>query len=381
VAEEDKSQERTEQATPKRLKEARERGQVPRSRELNTMVMLLAGSGGLLIMGEQLLEGVSALLRRGWVLERALVFDTRVLAQRLAALVQDALVTIAPLLALLFAAALAGPALIGGWSFSAQSLGFKWEKLDPVKGLGRIFAWRGLMELTKTLVKFVLVGAVSAVLLWQLAGPLLSLGAQPLESAMGLAARLLSWSFLGLSAVLILIALVDVPFQLWDHARQLKMTRQEVRDELKETDGRPEVKGRIRALQREMAQRRMMEEVPKADVVIVNPTHFAVALRFDRHMSAPRVVAKGADLIAARIRGIAQQHDVAVFSAPPLARALYHSTELGQEIPAALYVAVAQVLAYVYQLRSSVQGLGPEPAPPQDLPVAQGDTDLEEGTT
>jgi flagellar biosynthetic protein FlhB len=375
VAEEDKSQERTEQATPKRLKEAQERGQVPRSRELNTMVMLLAGSGGLLLMGEQLLDGVTALLRRGWALEPALVFDPRMLARSLATLVQDALVTIAPLLLLLFVAALAGPTLIGGWSFSAQSLGFKWEKLDPVKGLGRIFAWRGFMELTKTLVKFVLVGAISAVLLWQLAGPLLALGTQPLELAMGHAARLLSWSFLGLSAVLILIALVDVPFQLWDHARQLRMTRQEVRDELKETDGRPEVKSRIRSMQREMAQRRMMEEVPKADVVIVNPTHVAVALRFDRNMSAPRVVAKGADLIAARIRGIAQGHDVAVFSAPPLARALYRSTALGQEIPEALYVAVAQVLAYVYQLRSSVHSSGPAPAPPQDLPVPEGYVD------
>ncbi len=369
MADQDRSQERTEQATPKRLKEARERGQVPRSRELNTMIMLLTGSGGLLMLGEGLLDRLIALTQRGWSLERALIFDNRALTAMLGLAVGDALWSLAPFFLLVTVAALLGPIMLGGWSFSVQSLSFKWEKLDPVKGLGRIFAWRGLMEFLKTLAKFVVVTVIAGFLLWQLADHLLALSNEPLNQAIAHAAQLLGWSFLGLSAMLILLAAVDVPFQLWDHSRQLKMTRQEVKDELKETDGRPEVKSRIRNLQREMAQRRMMEEVPKADVVIVNPTHYAVALRFDYKMNAPTVVAKGADLVAFQIRKVAQQHTVTVFSAPPLARALYHSTELNREIPVGLYVAVAQVLAYVYQLRSAQDGEGVEPAEPTDLQI------------
>ena len=369
MADQDRSQERTEQATPKRLKEARERGQVARSRELNTMIMLLTGSGGLLMLGEGLLDRLIALTQRGWSLERALIFDNRALTAILGLAVGDALWSLAPFFFLVTVAALLGPIMLGGWSFSVQSLSFKWEKLDPVKGLGRIFAWRGLMEFLKTLAKFVVVTVIAGLLLWQLADHLLALSNEPLNQAIAHAAQLLGWSFLGLSAMLILLAAVDVPFQLWDHSRQLKMTRQEVKDELKETDGRPEVKSRIRNLQREMAQRRMMEEVPKADVVIVNPTHYAVALRFDYKMNAPTVVAKGADLVAFQIRKVAQQHTVTVFSAPPLARALYHSTELNREIPVGLYVAVAQVLAYVYQLRSAQDGEGVEPAEPTDLPI------------
>ena len=369
MADQDRSQERTEQATPKRLKEARERGQVPRSRELNTMIMLLTGSSGLLILGESVLDRLILLTQRGWSLERAVIFDDRALSAMLGLAVGDALWSLAPFLVLVSMAALLGPIVLGGWSFSFKSLSFKWEKLDPVKGLGRIFAWRGLMEFLKTLVKFAVVTLIAGFLLWQLADHILALSNEPLKQAIAHAAQLIGWSFFGLSAVLIVLAAVDVPFQLWDHSRQLKMTRQEVKDELKETDGRPEVKSRIRNLQREMAQRRMMEEVPKADVVIVNPTHYAVALRFDYKMKAPTVVAKGADLVSFQIRKVAQQHSVTIFSAPPLARALYYSTELNKEIPVGLYVAVAQVLAYVYQLKSAQHGEGVAPAEPTDLPI------------
>lgn len=369
MADQDRSQERTEQATPKRLQEARERGQVPRSRELNTMIMLLTGSGGLLMLGEGLLDRLILLTQRGWTLERAVIFDDRALPAMLGLAVGDALWSLAPFLVLVSVAALLGPIALGGWSFSVKSLGFKWEKLDPIKGLGRIFAWRGLMEFLKTLVKFAVVSLIAGFLLWQLADHLLALSNEPLKQAIAHAAQLIGWSFFGFSSVLILLAAADVPFQLWDHSNQLKMTRQEVKDELKETDGRPEVKSRIRSLQREMAQRRMMEEVPKADVVIVNPTHYAVALRFDYKMKAPTVVAKGADLVAFQIRKVAQHHTVTIFSAPPLARALYHSTELNKEIPVGLYVAVAQVLAYVYQLKSAQNGEAVAPAEPTDLPI------------
>jgi flagellar biosynthetic protein FlhB len=269
----------------------------------------------------------------------------------------------------LFVVALLVPASIGGWSFSTKSLAPNLEKLDPIKGLGRIFGWRGLMELAKALAKFLLIAAVAGALIMYMAPQLLQLGDEPLRRALAHAGGILGLSFVVLSAALIVIAAVDVPFQLWQHAKQLRMTRQEVKDEFKETEGRPEVKGRIRQLQREMAQRRMMEEVPKADVVVTNPTHFAVALKYDRKMNAPKVVAKGVDLVAANIRGIAEQHEITMFEAPPLARALYYSTDLGQEIPAGLYVSVAQVLAYVYQLKTAHGAGETAPAPPADLPV------------
>ncbi|MEN8128928.1 MAG: flagellar biosynthesis protein FlhB [Pseudomonadota bacterium] len=374
MAEQDSSQERTEQATPKRQKEAREQGQVPRSRELNTMLVLVAGSASLLIMGDGLIRQIMSLMQRSLTIDRLVLSDIHALPQVLAGTVLDALLILGPLFGVLFIAVLLAPALMGGWSFSVKALGFKWSKLDPIKGLGRIFAWRGLMELGKTLAKFVLLAGVSGIVIWQFFGELLALGSEPLLQGLSHAGKLLTWTFLGLSTVLVIIALIDVPFQLWEHHRQLKMTRQEIKDESKETEGRPEVKQRIRNLQREMAQRRMMEEVPKADVIIVNPTHFAVGLKFGERMSAPKVIAKGGDLVAARIRELAEQNGVLVFTAPPLARALFHSAELDQEIPSDLYVAVAQVLAYVYQLRNVTVPGKPRPRPPADLPVPDGYT-------
>lgn len=369
MAEEDKSQERTEQATPKRQKEAREQGQVPRSRELNTMILLLAGATSLFMMGEGLLRQIVELMQRSLSIERQSLMDVRSLPLTLAATVLDALVILAPLLLILLLAAIVAPLMLGGISFSAKSISFKWSKLDPIKGFGRIFAWRGLMELGKTLAKFTFVAAASALLLWQLLGTFMNLGSESVYQGLAHVGALLLWAFLLLSGALLLIVVIDVPFQIWDHSQRLKMTRQEVRDEMKETEGQPEVRQKIRNLQREMAQRRMMEEVPKADVVIVNPTHYAVALRFSQKMNAPRVVAKGSDLVAGRIREIAEKNEVLIFSAPPLARALYFNTDLGKEIPTGLYLAVAQVLAYVYQLRNVRAGGGEPPALPTELPV------------
>jgi flagellar biosynthetic protein FlhB len=366
---EDRTQERTERATPKRRKEAREKGQVPRSRELNTTLVLLAGSVGLVFMGSSLVGNLKSLVHKGLSIERGALFNTGALPATLWSSLCDALIILSPLFVLLLSAALIGPVVLGGWAFSAKAIQLNLGKLNPVKGLGRIFGWRGLMELAKTLAKFAVVTTISGLLLWSLAGRLLMLGDEPLRQGLAHVGQLLTWSFLGLSAVLMLIAMIDVPFQLWEHSRELKMTRQEVRDEMKETEGRPEVRGRIRQLQREMAQRRMMEEVPRADVVIVNPSHYAVALRFNYNMKAPTVVAKGTDLVAGRIRQLAEQHNVVVFSAPPLARALHNSTKLNQEIPAGLYIAVAQVLAYVYQLKNTDSEPNTVPQPPPDLPV------------
>jgi flagellar biosynthetic protein FlhB len=362
-------QERTEQATPKRLREAREKGQVPRSKELNSMALLMAAGGGFLLMGESILTGIQDILSNGLAIEHARTMDKYTVVEVFGNTLLQSLLVLAPIFLLLTVVVIMTPLGLGGWSFSTKAISFKWEKLDPIKGVGRIFALRGLMELIKVLAKFVLVAAISAMILWSLIDEILGLGAESLKPALAHAANLCGWSFLASSSVLIIIAVIDVPFQLWQHAKQLKMTKQEVKDEAKETDGRPEVKGRIRALQQELSQRRMMEAVPEADVVITNPTHYAIALRYDQHnMQAPVVVAKGADLVAARIRMLADQHSVAIVSAPPLARALFASTELNQEIPAGLYVAVANVLSYVYQLNAIE--IGDEmPEQPTDLPI------------
>jgi len=362
-------QERTEQATPKRLREAREKGQVPRSKELNSMALLMAGAGGFLLMGETVLTGMQDILSNGLAIENVRNMDKYSVVEILGSTLVQSLLVVAPIFLLLTVVVIMTPVGLGGWSFSTKAISFKWEKIDPIKGVGRIFAWRGLMELVKVLAKFGLVAAISAMILWSLIDEILGLGAESLKPALAHVANLCGWSFLASSSALILIAAIDVPFQLWQHAKQLKMTKQEVKDEAKETDGRPEVKGRIRALQQELSQRRMMEAVPEADVVITNPTHYAIALRYDQYnMQAPVVVAKGADLVAARIRMLADQHSVAIVSAPPLARALYASTELNHEIPAGLYVAVANVLSYVYQLNAI--GTGDEmPEQPTDLPI------------
>ncbi len=372
MAENPSSEERTEQPTPKRLKDAREKGQVPRSRELNTLAVLLTSAAGLLLLGRGMSEDFARIMQRGFSLEREMVMDPAAVTQYLAASIGDGLLMVAPLFGLLLVAAVLGPLGLGGWSFSTKAIAFKAEKLNPLKGLGRIFSVKGLMELAKTLAKFLLVAAASAAILWSQVGELLSLSGEPVEQALAHAGTICLWAFLLISSVLILVALVDVPFQLWQHTKQLKMTFKEVKDEHKETEGSPEVKGRIRSIQREMAQRRMMKEVPDADVVITNPTHYAVALRYEREgAGAPRVVAKGADLIALQIRTIAEASGVPVVSAPPLARALYALAELDQEIPAELYVAVAHILAYVYQLDAASSGRGEPLPPPEDLPVPE----------
>jgi flagellar biosynthesis protein FlhB len=364
-------QERTEQATPKRLQEAREKGQTVRSREMSTLAMLLMAAGAMFFLGAGLVNNLSALMRGGLHLNRTQVFDPTALTRLFGQSVFDALGALFPFFLLLVVVALGAPLLLGGWSFSGKALAFNWEKLDPIKGLGRLFSWHSGMELIKALVKCALIVAVLMLWLKHNAGAILNLGTEPLNAALAHAVNLLGWAFLMCSSTMIVIAAVDVPFQIWDHAKKLKMTRQEIRDEGKETDGNPQIKGRIRTLQREMAQRRMMAEVPKADVIITNPTHYAVALRYDQsRMRAPRLVAKGAGPIAQRIREVGAEHKVSIVSAPSLARAVYHSTDLNQEIPAGLYLAVAQVLAYVFQLRRRVENPDLQPAPlPDDLPI------------
>ncbi|QBQ53505.1 flagellar biosynthesis protein FlhB [Nitrosococcus wardiae] len=370
---ESSAQERTEQPTPKRQQEAREKGQVPRSRELNTTALLLSSALGLLLMGEFFLQGLAGLMRQGLRLERAQIFEPTAAILQFQQAIWEALKTIMPFLLLTLIAALAAPLLMGGWSFSLQALGFKWEKLDPLKGMKRVFGPQGWMELLKALVKFLLLGGVACVLFWYLGPDLIALGQQGLIPALFQLAHLIGWSFLALSASLGLIAAIDAPFQHWHHTRQLRMTPQEIKEEHKETEGSPELKARIRRVQREIAGRRMMAAIPQANVVVTNPTHYAVALDYQQDKGgAPRVVAKGADQVALKIRAVAAANKVPILSAPSLSRALYYSTELNQEIPAGLYVAVAQVLAYVFQLRRYQRQGGVKPTFfPDDLPIPE----------
>lgn len=367
------AQERTEQATPKRLQEAREHGEIARSRELSTVSVLLVAAVGLALLGPQLLFDLSELMRRSLSLPPIrFAAELPVVGHLMAALI-GALKSLAPLLALLCATAFLGPMALGGWIFSTRRLSPQWDKLDPIKGFKRLFAWHGLMELVKALGKFVLLTVVAALLLWQMSDRILTINAAPLRSALSQLSDLLMWTFLALCAALLVIAAVDVPFQIWNHARQLRMSRQELRDELKEAEGKPELRSRIRELQRAMARHRMIEAVPKADVVITNPQHYAVALRYQPGTAkAPRVVAKGSDWIAMRIQGIARRHGVPVVRSPALARAVYFSTRLDQEIPAGLYFAVAQIFAYVYALRQHPAGHTQDvPPPPVDLPIPE----------
>ena len=370
--ESDNGQEKTEQPTPKKLRDAKKKGQVPRSKELNSMTTMVFGAIGLLFMGGYMIGGISGFMTRGFTLSREDVFSSAAVIERLDMAVADALGSIAPFLFLMTAVAIFTPLLIGGWAFSLEAMAFKGDRINPIAGFKRIFSTKGLMELVKSMAKFLVVSAVAVVFLWSKSDEFLSLGSQSLTLALQNGAWLIGLSFLVVSSALILIAAIDVPFQLWDHAQKLKMTLQEVRDELKDTEGKPEVKSRVRQVQQEMAQRRMMEAVPEADVVITNPTHYAVALKYDHDsMSAPVVLAMGRDLVALKIREIAKFHEIEIFEAPPLARALYAGCKIDQEIPSQLYFAVAQVLAFVFQLRIAREQGGewperPDPYVPTD---------------
>ncbi|CAK0765267.1 Flagellar biosynthetic protein FlhB [Gammaproteobacteria bacterium] len=367
---EESDQERTEAATPRRLEEARERGQVPRSRELNTLVVTLTGAIALLIYGKQFVAALADLMRRGFSLTRGQAHDSLWLTRMFSELSLTALQDFTPLLILLVIAALVSPLALGGWSFSTEALGFKFERLNPIEGLKRLFSWQGLAELGKALIKFILIAWVGIWLLRRHFAELSNLGQGDLLVGIARLGEVLAWAFLFLAAVLVVIVAADIPFQLWEHSHGLKMTRQEVRDEVKESEGRPEVKGRIRQMQREMSKRRMMAEVPKADVVITNPTHYAVALCYDStKMGAPRVIAKGVDFLAIRIREIAKQAGVPLIAAPALARSLYHNVELDKEIPDGLFQAVAQILAFVYQLRKT--GIAPKTNTFDNLPIPE----------
>ncbi len=363
---------RTEQPTQKRLDDARAEGRIPRSRDLTAAAVMITAGIALKVSGDSVGTQLGRMMKAGLSIPREKLMDERLMAGAFGDLALMALYAVTPLLALTLVAAVGAPLVLGGWSFSAQALAPDFSRLDPMAGVARMVSLRSWVELAKSLGKFAIVGGAGVLVVWLNMEALMGLGREPVHAAIGHAMSIAGMALIALTCALVLIAAIDVPFQLWDYNRQMRMSREEIRQEHRESEGSPEIRGRIRALQREMAERRMMDDVPKADVIVVNPTHYAVALRYDdKTMRAPTVVAKGVDLMAARIREVASEHKVPIFEAPPLARALHRSVQIGDEIPADLYVAVAQVLTYIFQLRAARRDhLSPPALPKIDMPEA-----------
>ncbi|KPB68721.1 flagellar biosynthesis protein FlhB [Pseudomonas cannabina] len=370
MAENENGQDKTEDPTEKKVKDSRADGQIARSKELTTLVVMLMGSGGLLIFGSDIAEMMSALMRDNFTITRETLMDQSYMGKALLSSGLHALVVVLPFLIAMLLAALVGPILLGGWLFTAKPLMPKFSRMNPAAGLKRMFAPSALVELLKSLGKFLIILAVALAVLNSERKDLIAIAHEPLEQAMIHSLIVVGWSSFWMACGLAFIAAVDVPFMLYQAHKKLLMTKQEVRDEHKNSDGNPEVKQRIRQLQREMSQRRMMASIPEADVIITNPTHFAVALKYDPEQGgAPMLLAKGSDLVALKIREIGAHNQILILESAALARSIYYSTELDQEIPAGLYLAVAQVLAYVYQIRQFHAGQGKRPDPLGDVKI------------
>lgn len=358
------SGERSEDPTAKKLSDARNKGQIARSKELGTLFVLIGAAVSLIMVGESLVLALSNTMKRLFSMTREEVMDT----SQMFLLIADSIYAVALPLGWIFAivaiAAFVGNILLGGYNFSWSAIGPKASKLSPIAGFKRMLGPQAGIELIKSLLKFFVVLLVALALLTGLFTEIIALSLEAVPINFGHAVSMLLWMFLALACSLIIICVVDVPYQLWNHKKQLKMTKQEVKDEMKNAEGSPEIKGRIRRAQYEMSQRRMMQDVPSADVVITNPTHFSVALKYDPEQGgAPMMVAKGADEMAMHIRTIAKEHGVEIVQSPALARSLFYTAEVNEEIPEALFAAVAQILAFIFQLKMHRQGKGRQPTP------------------
>ena len=362
--------EKTESATPKRLEKAREEGQVTRSRELASFALLAAGFFGVWGMSGPISEHLQSILRGAFTFDHATVLDTRQMMIGAANAGKEGLFAVLPVLLLAAFAALAAPMALGGWLITTKPLAPNFGRLNPISGLGKIFSVQGPVQLGMSILKTVVVGGMAGWAIWSRKAEVLGLLTKPLALALADAMHLIFVCCGMAIAGLFLVAAVDVPYQLYSHAKKLRMSKEEVKREHKESDGDPHIKAKIRQQQRAAARRRMMQAIPTADVIVTNPTHFAVALKYtDGEMRAPKVVAKGVNLVAARIRELGRENNVPLLEAPPLARALYHNVEINREIPGALYGAVAQVLAWVYQLKRYKEDGGVKPDEPSDLDV------------
>lgn len=364
--------EKSEAPTPHKLEKAREEGQIPRSRELTSMLMLGAGLSMLWMSGESLARQLAVMISQGLNFDHDIIGNDRQMLQQMAALLGRAVWALFPVIGGLIIVALAAPLLLGGLNFSGKSFAPKFSRMDPIAGLKRMFSAQVLAELLKAILKATIVGWICGLYLWHHWPEMMRLMAQPTIPALGEALNMIV--FCGLMIVLGLTPMVgfDVFWQIWTNLKKLRMSKQDIRDEHKSQEGDPHVKGRIRQQQRAMARRRMMADVPKADVIVTNPTHYAVALQYSENkMSAPKVLAKGAGDVALRIKELGAEHKIPMLEAPPLARALYRHSDIGQQIPAALYAAVAEVLAWVYQLKRWKREGGLAPKKPERLPVPE----------
>jgi len=365
-------QEKTEEPTPRRLQKSREEGQVARSRELTTFVLLLGGLFALWSLSGFLFQEVGTVMEQAFLFERRQAFEPTTMLTRVFELAQTALFAMIPLFTVMVVLAMVAPALLGGWVISAKSLQPKLEKLNPAKGLKRIFGSQALAELGKGVAKASLVGGVLVVFLLTKRGEYLGLMDQPVQEALTGALNLAALAAGIMVLTLIVVVLIDVPYQLYSHTKKLKMTKEEVKREHKEQEGDPHLKAKIRSQQQAMSRNRMMSKVPEADVIVTNPTHYAVALKYDEgKMSAPRVVAKGGDVIAQKIRELGEEHSIPRLEAATLARALYYNVELDREVPAQLYTAVAEVLAWAFQIKRFRKVGGDVPPKPANLPVPE----------
>jgi flagellar biosynthetic protein FlhB len=354
---EDSSQEKTELPTARRLEKAREDGDVARSKELSMAMIMIVTSALMIFMGGDIVMSLGHMMTDGLLLDRALIFDVQLLPVHLATILFEGFWAIVPILLVTLFITLLTPAFMGGWIFSTKAFMPKASKLSPIKGFGRMFGVKAIVELLKAVGKFLLVAGIGLFTLTWYSDGLLGLGKGSPEAAFMQAGEIMAWSVFFMCLSLVLIAAIDVPFQAYQHTKKLKMTLQEVKDEMKDVEGRPEVKAAIRQKQREMSMQRMIDAVPDADVVIVNPEHFAVALSYDQASEgAPKVVAKGVDHMSDRIREVAKKNAIEIVRLPTLARAIYYTTELDQEIPEPLYLAVAQVLSYVFSLNNEMYG-------------------------
>lgn len=371
MAENSDGQEKTEDATPKKEQEARKKGQIPRSKDLGTMFVLIGSAVGILVSGPMLADAMMGMMKRVFSLTRQEATDPHALFH---AIMESINYLMAPLLIFFFivlVAAFFGNIMLGGINFSGEAMMPKFNKLNPMSGFKRMFGIKALVELVKTILKFSVVAVVALILLYVLFEEILALSMEAIPLNFKHSMEMLSWMFLILSCSLIIIAVIDAVYQVWNHKNELMMTKQEVKDEMKNSEGSPEIKSRIRRTQYEMSQRRMMEDVPNADVVITNPTHYSVALKYDANVGgAPMVVAKGVDEMAMHIRTIAKEHGVEIIASPMLARSLYYTCDVNEDIPEELFAAVAQVLAFIFQLREHKKGRAHRPKEvSKDLPI------------
>ena len=365
----DSDAEKTEDASPRKIEKAREEGDVPRSRELATFTVLMTAGACLWAFGGMLVGRLATSLKSGLTLDREQIFNPNILLERILNDIVSVMLACLPIAGAVMLIALISPMLIGGWLFSSKAFMPNFGKLNPIKGIGNMFSKNALVELLKAIIKTIVIGVVAWIVVSGQKEAMLGLAVEPLNESSAHVGDMIGRSFLFITGALGVIALIDGPYQLWHWKDKLKMTRQEMIQESKESDGNPQIKGKIRQMQREMARGRMMQNVPTADVIVTNPTHYAVALKYADGKGAPRVVAKGVDDVAARIREMGAENKVPMLEAPALARALFKHTEIDEEIPEKLYSAVAEVLAYVYQLRAYKKGEGDYPDRPTRLKV------------